>query len=296
MGSFSTTHQITYVSGNYDSDAPFVRTITDGEADLTFETGDGWTDPSLGFEYLYLGTAVVDGATWPVFTFVGFPTYQTIFMDQTPVSIPPTIASASFSSGATFNDACFAAGTLISTPTGEIAVEDLRIGDMIRTAQGRDVPVKWLGHLSFNPLFGGAARMPVCIRANALGKGLPHSDLTVTADHALEIDGLLVNAGALVNDTTVQFAKLSELPETFTVYHIETEAHDVILANGAPSETFIDMVGRGAFDNYQEYLDLYGTERIIPEMRNYRITTQRLLPSTVRARLGLAEKPLALTA
>lgn len=44
----------------------------------------------------------------------------------------------------------------------------------------------------------------------------------------------VINASALINKTTIDWVSLSELPDTFTVYHIETEAHDVILANGAP--------------------------------------------------------------
>lgn len=49
------------------------------------------------------------------------------------------------------------------------------------------------------------------------------------------------------------------------------------------------MAGRAAFDNYAEYLDLYGTERIIPEMRRHRITSQRLLPQTILARIARSE-------
>jgi hypothetical protein len=40
---------------------------------------------------------------------------------------------------------CFVAGTLIATPDGERAVEALAIGDLVMTANGRAVPVKWLG-------------------------------------------------------------------------------------------------------------------------------------------------------
>ena len=43
------------------------------------------------------------------------------------------------------------------------------------------------------------------------------------------------------------------------------------------------------FDNYQEYLDLYGAERIIPEMDRMRITSRRLLPDAIKARLGIVD-------
>ncbi|NKX43989.1 hypothetical protein [Roseicyclus persicicus] len=61
----------------------------------------------------------------------------------------------------------------------------------------------------------------------------------------------------------------------------------MIVANGAPAETFIDYVGRQVFDNYAEYVALYGEERIITEAPYPRISTPRLLPSALKARLGI---------
>ncbi|MCG6902664.1 MAG: Hint domain-containing protein [Rhodobacter sp.] len=89
--------------------------------------------------------------------------------------------------------------------------------------------------------------------------------------------------------TTIDFVPTAELPDSVTYYHIETEDHDVILANGAPAETFCDIPGRMVFDNYQEYLDLYGAERIVPEMDRPRVASRRLLPESVRARLGIED-------
>ena len=40
---------------------------------------------------------------------------------------------------------CFAAGTMIATPEGETAVEELSISDSILTASGKTVAVKWIG-------------------------------------------------------------------------------------------------------------------------------------------------------
>ena len=79
------------------------------------------------------------------------------------------------------------------------------------------------------------------------------------------------------------------MPAEFTYFHIETENHDVILANGAPAETFIHYAGRMAFDNCGEYIELYGAERIIPEMDVPRISSRRLLPDAIKERLGIVE-------
>jgi hypothetical protein len=136
----------------------------------------------------------------------------------------------------TGNPVCFLPGTAIATPAGEVAVERLAIGDLVTTAQGRAVPVRWIGRQTLSTLFGPPERlMPVRVQAGALGGGLPLRDLVLTADHALLIDGLLINAGALVNGASIDWVPISELGERFTVYHVETEDHDIILAEGAPA-------------------------------------------------------------
>ena len=184
---------------------------------------------------------------------------------------------------------CFMPGTMIATPAGETAVEALAIGDMIKTADGREVAVKWVGRKTMKAsVFLDQTMLPVCISAGALGKGLPHQDLYLSANHAMVMDGMLVNAGAMVNGDTIRFVKLSDMPATFTYYHVETEAHDEILANGAPAETFVDYVTRKGFDNYDEYVALYGSDRIIPEMKRLRVSSRRQLPQALRERLGVA--------
>ena len=138
------------------------------------------------------------------------------------------------------------------------------------------------------PATMGARSEPVLIRAGALGQALPHSDLTVTADHGMILDDMVINASALVGGAGIGWVASRNLPPRFTVYHIETEDHDVILANGAATETFCDVAGRAMFDNYPEYLDLYGADHMVSEMQRLRISSARLLPERVRARLDMA--------
>ncbi|WP_421907043.1 Hint domain-containing protein [Mameliella sp.] len=183
---------------------------------------------------------------------------------------------------------CFADGTLIAPPEGERKVEDLSIGDKILTADGSETTVKWLGVQTLNGVLGEASRQMVRISAGALGDGLPHSDLTVTADHGMIIDGLVVNASALVNGSTIDFVPATELDARFKVYHVETESHEEIIANGAAAETFVDYAARKNFDNYEEYVALYdGVERLIPEMCKPRVSSSRMLPAQLRAKLGM---------
>ena len=182
---------------------------------------------------------------------------------------------------------CFLTGTLIATPEGERAVETLAPGDLVTTADGRAVPVVWVGRQTMHKLFSPPERFcPVRVRAGALGAGLPHSDLRVTADHALILDGMAICAGALVNGTTIAYDPIGSLPERVTYHHVETERHEAILANGAAAETYVDYVARRTFDNHAEYRALHGEERTIPEMDLPRIAAARLVPPTIRARLA----------
>lgn len=184
------------------------------------------------------------------------------------------------------NVSCFAGETLISTPAGASRIDAMNIGDEVVTQSGAVVPVRWIGRQTLSTAQMLSAGMaPVRISAGALGEGAPNRDLIVTADHGMIVDGLLINASALVNGTTITWVPVSELGESFTVYHIETEKHDVILANGAPAETFVDHAGRHVFDNFQGYMEAHGAERIIVEMERPRVTSRRSLPGKIRERL-----------
>jgi hypothetical protein len=180
---------------------------------------------------------------------------------------------------------CFLAGTAIACPGGERPVEDLAIGDLVLTADGDARPVRFVGRQTFATLFADPRRTrPIRIAAGALGDGLPVRDLCVSPDHALLVDGVLVQAGALVNGTSI--APMTDLPERFTYFHVELEDHALILAEGVPAETFVDNVTRRRFDNYADYVALYGENTpMIAELAVPRIKSARQLPRTLRARL-----------
>lgn len=282
MATFTTTHAVTYSLSSAQAASVQLSTevITDGDADTTFETGDTYTSPTNGL-LNYVGTMVIDGVTWPVFSYDAYPDFVSVFMTQAPVSVP---ANPAVNSGDVYAVPCFAKDTMIATSAGEVAVQDLQIGDCLITADGAETLVKWVGHRTIMPMFGLAKRNePVKIAAGALGDNVPARDLVVTADHGMILNDLIINASALVNGTSIRFVKPAELDTHFTVYHIETTAHDAILANGAASETFVDYLTRQSFDNYQEYLDLYGDEQPITEMDRPRVSAARLLPPAIRA-------------
>ena len=187
--------------------------------------------------------------------------------------------------GGTDLTVCFLEGTNISTPDGEKPVESLQIGDLVTTADGRAEPVKWMGRLTVCTAFADALRtMPVRIRANALGDTLPKRDLLVSPQHAMFLDGILVQAGAMVNGTTI--IRETRMPRLFRYYHVELADHALILAEGAPSETFIDNVDRMAFDNWSEHLALFGDQSEMVEMTHPRAKSARQIPQALRATLA----------
>lgn len=180
---------------------------------------------------------------------------------------------------------CFLAGTLIATDEGETAVETLRIGDLVRTREGDLVPVRWIGRQTVARRFAPAeTSFPIRIRAGALGEGVPRRDLLVSPDHALLVDGLLVHASALVNGSSV--TQEVTMPERFVYYHIETENHRIVLAEGALAETFVDNATRRRFDNYAEFAALYPDAPSIPELDLPRVMARRLLPRRIAQRLS----------
>jgi hypothetical protein len=180
---------------------------------------------------------------------------------------------------------CFYPGTLVATPAGEVAVEALRAGDLVLTADGRAVQVRWMGRQTVSTRFADPLRaLPIRIRAGALGEGLPRRDLLVSPGHALLVGGVLVQAGALVNGTSI--VREAAVPQVFTYWHVEVADHSLVLAEGAPAETFVDNADREAFDNWDEYLALVGEEQPIPEMDLPRAKSHRQVPMAVRRLLA----------
>ncbi len=152
--------------------------------------------------------------------------------------------------------ACYCRGTLILTDRGEIPVEELRIGDRLVTISGDTKPIKWIGQRSYTGRFALGRRdiLPICIRAGALGEQTPRRDLWISPHHAMFLDGVLIEAKDLINGVSVVQAPSVEKVEYF---HLELDDHDVIFAEGALSESYIDDDNRGLFHNASEFHALY---------------------------------------
>lgn len=195
-------------------------------------------------------------------------------------TLPSTITLSVNSSGD--NYICYYVGTMIAAPSGEVAVENLRAGDLVLTADGRVLPVRWIGVSRVATRFADPLRaLPIRVAAGALGDNLPVRDLLVSPEHALFLDGVLVQASALVGFPGI--TREHDVPEMFNYYHVELETHELLLAEGTPAESFVDNIDRMNFHNWNERS---APVEPIAEMEYPRAKSVRQLPSGLRNRLG----------
>ena len=142
---------------------------------------------------------------------------------------------------------CFTPGTLIATPKGEVLVEDLKVGDRIITRDNGLQDIRWIGTktMGYRELFNNPHLKPVLIRQGSLGNGLPERDMMVSPNHRLLVANdrtalyfdeheVLVAAKHLVAVKGV-----SSIDSVGTTYiHFMFDRHEVVLANGAWTESF----------------------------------------------------------
>jgi ELWxxDGT repeat protein len=142
---------------------------------------------------------------------------------------------------------CFATGTRIRTLRGDVAVEDLAVGEMVVTHGGDTAPIIWIGRreVACETHPAPAAVRPVRVIAGAFGLGLPTRDLVLSPDHAVFADGVLIPVRYLINGRTV----VQEQAARVTYWHVELPRHAVLLAEGLTVESYLDTGQRDAFAN-----------------------------------------------
>lgn len=208
-------------------------------------------DPNTGIQYEVLAVNINNSNP-------SFGTVEALaFVDEVPpVGTPLTIISAQegpSNSGAnaveesTIVPICFVAGTRIATPTGEVAVEDLCAGDAVLAHDGRELTLAgaYRNTFSYIDQMADPRRRPVTIVAGALGGGLPRRDLSVSRQHRMLVSSKVAERMFGVRDVLIPAHKLCALPgihvdtaaKTVTYVHLLFERHEVILAEGAPSES-----------------------------------------------------------
>jgi hypothetical protein len=163
--------------------------------------------------------------------------------------VPPgnafTTTSASAPFGTVAGEGCFAAGTRLRTPAGDVAVEHLRAGDCVVTHAGDTRRIVWTGHRSIDLRRHRRAEAvrPIRISAGAFADFVPACDVLLSPDHAVFVEGMLIPVRELVNGATIA----PEAVDSVTYYHVELETHDVLLAEGLPAESYLDIDSRRHF-------------------------------------------------
>ena len=181
------------------------------------------------------------------------------------ISLPGAYTSSDFKlaadghGGTTVSFACFLRGTRLDTPNGEIAVEDLRPGDLVLTERNGAVPVKWIGKRALLPGHNlrPEAVLPVRVRAGAIADGVPRRDLLLSPDHGLYLGGGLIPVKLVENGVTIVQETTAPAGSRFTYFHIELETHDILLAEATPAESYLDTGNRAVFENSGFVLTLH---------------------------------------
>jgi autotransporter passenger strand-loop-strand repeat protein/T5SS/PEP-CTERM-associated repeat protein len=231
---------------------------------------------NTGAEIILAGTSIVSDA------FVG--NALTLFgaggAELGTLKFGPNAVSGGFlttSDGAIVEAPCFAAGTRIATERGEVAVEDLRVGDLVRTVLGEGeavlggtatvrgetaavrggsgAPIIWIGRREVDCARHPKPKQvwPVRVAAGAFGPGRPHADLFLSPDHAIYVEEVLIPIRHLINDSTIVQVPM----ERVTYYHVELPEHDVLLAEGMPAESYLDMRDGSNYANAPGPIRLY---------------------------------------
>lgn len=142
---------------------------------------------------------------------------------------------------------CFGRGTAISTPAGPRAIETLCPGDLVRTVDGRDVAIAWIGctRLGAGSIAANPRLRPITIGQGTLGGGLPQRPLTVSRQHRILLGPAEKPATGAEGEYFVPAIRLTvlsgiDLDETdgpVTYYHLLTDRHEAVEAEGLAAET-----------------------------------------------------------
>lgn len=145
------------------------------------------------------------------------------------------------------NIVCFAQGTRILTDKGEVAIEDISVGDMVQTMDHGLQPVRWIGsrRLDRIDLTANPKLRPIRIAAGCLDGELPRRDLVVSPQHRILIKSKIAQRmfGATeVLGAAKQFLRLDGFDivqdaEEVTYFHMLFDQHEIVFSEGAPTES-----------------------------------------------------------
>ncbi|ASP22263.1 bifunctional hemolysin/adenylate cyclase [Antarctobacter heliothermus] len=242
------------ISGGSDRDVIIVDSAADGIGDTVDGGSGGFVDqtnpedpPNQDYDILDLSGVGAEGVDWRLVNEVA---------DSNGNGLDGTIEFLDGSGAVTgtmdFFEIeeivpCFTPGTLIATPQGERLVEDLAVGDRVITRDNGIQEIKWVGRkdltgfdLARKPHF-----KPILIQQGALGNNLPEHDMLVSPNHRVLVANDKTALYFEEREVLVAAKHLTSLDGVDEVeangvayIHVMFEGHEVILSNGAWTESF----------------------------------------------------------
>ncbi len=218
------------IAGGSDTATDFDTTIVDGATVDQLDTSE-LTDGSNGAVLASDVVVTDDGSGNAVLTFPEGEQMTLLGVD--PVAVTPSMLIS-------MGVPCFTAGTRIATAKGLQPVERLRAGDMVQTVDNGMQALVWVGHktLDCQALRDNEKLRPVLISAGALGN---ERDMWVSPQHGMIIPddrgGRMVRAIHLARHAGQGF-RVGHGRRGITYVHLMFETHQIVLAEGTPSESF----------------------------------------------------------
>lgn len=262
-------------TGNYNGTP--TPGIVNGDTNSTvLESGISWLQPGemitsgVWFEMEY--TDPTTGTVETVDSFLLWDdtnNYWGGYSNSYVVTTKPLIDGAEYKVTAVHNSAgvpwkvlvCFARGTQLDTPKGEIAVENLRVGDLVTTADNGPQTIRWIGSQSV-PAHGALA--PIRLAQGCFGL---KRDLLVSPNHRMLIESAAATLLFDEPEVLVPAKHLLSHPGitrsfggSVEYFHILFDKHEVVFAAGARTESFQPgdhVMSSMAFETRGEILGLF---------------------------------------
>ncbi|OIQ31616.1 MAG: hypothetical protein BM562_07130 [Alphaproteobacteria bacterium MedPE-SWcel] len=197
---------------------------------------------------------------------------------------------------------CFTPGVRLATKRGALAVEDLRPGDMLQTADNGYQPVLWVGRRDLTPaeLDLMPELRPIKIRPDSpLGNS---GAILVSPQHRFFIRRALLGdlsslresflRARLICQVAPQTASVQTTDRGISYLHVLTPRHEVIFADGVATETLwpgpMALRGLSARDQHELFTLFPDLEAVMTAGASRKIDDDRAL---VRSAYGALARP-----
>lgn len=235
-----------------------------GLADGTDRSIDPGSESNLASVFL-----TVSNGTSVRYFIIPNDSYGDLTLDEVRTGSLIDVAASDSAIISTINNAvkfvCFVAGSMILTPNGEVAVEDIRQGDLVITRDHGAQSVRAILTKEIDLRRAQDRDKPVAFAAGSLGANRPSRQLCLSPQHRLLVadpsgNSVLVPAKSLVGRSGV---RIMHGKRQVRYFHLVFERHEIIWANGTPTESFFpgpEALQAISEDDLEALSNLYGRD------------------------------------